>query len=134
MGYMILSVTALLFLIYFPMVSASSSLCLPRAARHTAHAPALAPPPPSEQTPCLPLLAPPLLTWRPALLQWGGMIFPAKEGVTEEDYYLAEWSAEEKAAGLHTPSLKFAFESKSERGWGKQQAGQAPVDGKAARQ
>jgi hypothetical protein len=80
-----------------------------------------------------PLLALPLLTrdLNPDPLQWGGMIFPAKEGVTEEDYYLAEWSAEEKAAGLHTPSLKFAFESKSERGWGKQ-GDEAPVTGKAA--
>ena len=58
---------------------------------------------------------------------WGGMRAPAKDGVTEEDYYLAEWSAEEKAAGLHSPSLKFAFESKSERGWARQAAAQSEV-------
>lgn len=48
---------------------------------------------------------------------WGGMLFPAKPGVTEEDYYLSEYSAEERANGMHSRSLKFAFESRSERGW-----------------
>jgi hypothetical protein len=28
---------------------------------------------------------------------WGGMFAKAKEGVTEEDYYLAEWTPEERA-------------------------------------
>eukprot|EP00983_Pelagomonas_calceolata_P053811 1143440-Pelagomonas_calceolata.AAC.1 len=41
---------------------------------------------------------------------------PAKAGATEEDYYLAEWDAEEVAANLHIPSLRFAMESRSMRG------------------
>jgi MFS transporter, NNP family, nitrate/nitrite transporter len=48
---------------------------------------------------------------------WGGMFCGAKPGVTEEDYYLSEYTQEEIAAGLHTNSIKFAFESQSERGW-----------------
>jgi hypothetical protein len=28
---------------------------------------------------------------------WGGMFTKAKDGVSEEDYYLAEWTPEEKA-------------------------------------
>jgi hypothetical protein len=28
---------------------------------------------------------------------WGGMFTKAKEGVVEEDYYLAEWTPEERA-------------------------------------
>jgi len=47
---------------------------------------------------------------------WGGMFVGAKEGVTEEDYYLAEFTPAERAAGLHSASLKFAYESKSQRG------------------
>ena len=60
------------------------------------------------------------------------MFSPAKDGVTEEDYYLAEYSAEEKATGLHSESMKFAFESKSERGWGKAEAAQHEVTAKAS--
>jgi len=48
--------------------------------------------------------------------QWGGMFCAAKPGVTEEDYYLAEFTPAERAAGLHSASLKFAYESKSQRG------------------
>ncbi|MEW5298466.1 MAG: hypothetical protein WDW36_001587 [Sanguina aurantia] len=48
---------------------------------------------------------------------WGGMFTGPKAGVTEEDYYLREWSAEEVSAGLHNPSMKFAMESKSQRGF-----------------
>lgn len=48
---------------------------------------------------------------------WGGMLSGPKAGVTEEDYYLHEWSAEEVSAGLHNPSMKFAMESKSQRGF-----------------
>lgn len=50
--------------------------------------------------------------------QWGGMFFPAskKESATEEVYYGAEWSDEEKQKGLHINSMKFAENSRSERG------------------
>ena len=51
---------------------------------------------------------------------WGGMCYKPKPGVTEEDYYLAEFTAEERASGLHANSLKFAFESRSQRGWRKE--------------
>eukprot|EP00798_Chlamydomonas_sp_ICE-L_P021321 gene21321-28253_t len=47
---------------------------------------------------------------------WGSMFFPANPDVSEEDYYLREWNADEVAQGLHTPSLRFAMESKSNRG------------------
>jgi MFS transporter, NNP family, nitrate/nitrite transporter len=47
---------------------------------------------------------------------WGGLFRGAKSGVTEEDYYLSEYTAEERAAGLHSASVKFAYESRSQRG------------------
>ncbi|CAA6671441.1 unnamed protein product [Spirodela intermedia] len=49
---------------------------------------------------------------------WGGMLFgpSSKEDATEENYYAAEWSAEEKARGLHLNTIKFAENSKGERG------------------
>ncbi|WIA38039.1 hypothetical protein OEZ86_001410 [Tetradesmus obliquus] len=53
---------------------------------------------------------------------WGGCFAAAKEGVSEEDYYLAEWTPEERAEGLHSASIKFAYESRSQRGWVKQAA------------
>lgn len=37
-------------------------------------------------------------------------------GQAEERYYLSEYSATERAAGLHLPALAFAHESRSERG------------------
>jgi NNP family nitrate/nitrite transporter-like MFS transporter len=49
--------------------------------------------------------------------QWGGMFCGPKAGVTEEDYYYAEWSAAEREAGKHLASSKFANESKSQRGF-----------------
>lgn len=47
---------------------------------------------------------------------WGGMFFKRKEDADEEDYYMGEYSAEERAAGLADNALKFANESKSQRG------------------
>lgn len=47
---------------------------------------------------------------------WGGMFFKGNDEYAEEDYYLKEWSAEEVAQGLHGGSMKFAMESRSQRG------------------
>jgi len=38
---------------------------------------------------------------------WGGMFFPAKKGVTEEDYYFAEYNAAEREKGYHLASSAF---------------------------
>ncbi|KAK4841297.1 hypothetical protein QYF36_002366 [Acer negundo] len=49
--------------------------------------------------------------------QWGGMFCgPSKIVATEEDYYLSEWNSDEKEKGLQQASLKFADNSRSERG------------------
>ncbi|XP_078429182.1 high affinity nitrate transporter 2.5-like [Wolffia australiana] len=49
---------------------------------------------------------------------WGGMWTgpSSKEDANEENYYAAEWSAEEKAKGLHLNTVKFAENCKGERG------------------
>ncbi|MCO5555630.1 hypothetical protein L7F22_009175 [Adiantum nelumboides] len=50
--------------------------------------------------------------------QWGGMLCgPSnKEDATEESYYGREWSTQEESMGMHHASVKFAQNSKGERG------------------
>ena len=65
-----------------------------------------------------------LLVWFP---QWGGMLFPASM-YSEEDYYASEWSDNEKKQGLHDASMKFAANSRSERGKRASNNSPPPVD------
>lgn len=61
--------------------------------------------------------------------QWGGMLYgPSSKGLTEEDYYMKEWSSKEKENGFHQASMKFAGNSTSERGK-KLQSAPTPIHG-----
>lgn len=48
--------------------------------------------------------------------QWGGILTRPNPDVSEEDYYLGEYTENEIAQGLANASLVFAEETKSERG------------------
>ncbi|KAH7293158.1 hypothetical protein KP509_28G014500 [Ceratopteris richardii] len=48
--------------------------------------------------------------------QWGGMLLPRSKHATEEDYYRRDWSATEQDEGKHEGSMKFANNTKGERG------------------
>lgn len=55
--------------------------------------------------------------------QWGSMFFKGRKD--EEYYYGREWDEEEKSRDLHRASLKFAENSRSERG---KTVGAVPAD------
>ncbi|KAH7297097.1 hypothetical protein KP509_26G053300 [Ceratopteris richardii] len=50
--------------------------------------------------------------------QWGGMLCGPSKSIdaTEESYYRREWSSEEESKGMHIASVKFAHNSRGERG------------------
>ncbi|GLJ06529.1 hypothetical protein SUGI_0041140 [Cryptomeria japonica] len=47
--------------------------------------------------------------------QWGGML-AKPSNTTEEGYYAQEWCEQDKLKGLHHNSMKFAHNSRGERG------------------
>ena len=42
---------------------------------------------------------------------WGGIFIPPRPFATEDEYYAAEWTPDERAAGLHLSALRFAHEA-----------------------
>jgi MFS transporter, NNP family, nitrate/nitrite transporter len=61
---------------------------------------------------------------------WGGLFAGAKAGVSEEDYYLAEYTPEEISKGMASASVKFAYESRSQRGMKAEAAAGDPAPAK----
>eukprot|EP00897_Mesotaenium_endlicherianum_P007729 jgi/Mesen1/6985/ME000364S06164 len=56
--------------------------------------------------------------WLVHFPQWGSMLLPGGKtsNATEENYYGGEYNENEKAQGMHVSSMKFAENSKGERG------------------
>lgn len=47
---------------------------------------------------------------------WGSILCAPDKNISEEDYYLDEYTEDEIAQGLANPSIVFAEEAKSQRG------------------
>lgn len=60
--------------------------------------------------------------------QWGGMFCGPRQKATEEAYYASEWSSTERDKCYHLVSLKFADNSRSERGKRGDSSPTVPVD------
>ena len=53
---------------------------------------------------------------------WGSMFLKGNPNKTEEDYFLKDFSEEEIKEGTHLTVMKFAAESKSQRGYSRQKS------------